>query len=96
MADIFPIVATVVYDGLDHTKILNKGERVLCYFCKEPITINEQSVFVHEDGTKVINCHKCGSHVEAFYYYDKQLDKKTDIPKKKRREKKKKVYNTVM
>ncbi len=79
MSVTFPITRIVNESGHDYKRVLNKDDKVRCYFCNKPIKIN--SVTVHEsqvDGMPIVRCMdpECGCTVPVLYYFDRVIDTK--------------------
>lgn len=84
----FPITRTVVKSGVEFHPILNRGDKVSCYFCKTPIKVNEKSAFtVPNDPTEMqyLECPKCGKRVSILYYFDRKVTYEKKVKKKKPR-----------
>lgn len=93
----FPIERTIVESSTSFKKVLNKGETVNCYFCGQPIVLDEECLrFDH--GVELIQCGNptCRRTVDAFYYLDKQKPAALEKPlKRKRNVRKERSYTAV-
>ena len=79
MSVIFPVTRTVNESGTDYKRSLNKNQKVRCYFCNKPITINGVTVYISKaDGMPIVRCMdpECGKTAPVLYYFDRIVDKK--------------------
>ncbi len=86
----FPIVRTVVYNNSPNRRVINKGDKVNCYFCNQKFAINTRTASVDEhDGMQMITCPNsaCRRKIPVLYYFDRVIQK--PVVKKKRSSKKK-------
>ena len=88
----FPIVRTVVYNNSPVRRVLNKGDKVNCYFCNQKFQINTKTASVDDyDGMQMITCPnpECKRKIPVLYYFNRVI---TDPkPKRKRKPKKETV-----
>lgn len=94
----FPIKRIIVENESEYLKVLNEGDVVNCYFCGEPITIDNDSIRFNR-GTELIHCGNpvCRRDVDAFYYLIQQRDQETlDKPLKRKRSVQKVRTNTIV
>lgn len=80
MADIFPIVRTVVERGHDYVKRLESGEHVKCRFCGNTIRLSNETVHLAEDGMQMVQCPYCWRKVSVLYFFDETLEKQKKLP----------------
>ena len=90
----FPIKRIIVENESEYLKVLNEGDVVNCYFCGEPIVIDNDSIRFNR-GTELIHCGNpvCRRDVDAFYYL---IQQKTESPLKKPLKRKRSVKKTMV
>lgn len=94
----FPIKRIIVENQSEYLKVLNEGDVVNCYFCGEPITIDNDSLRFNR-GTELIHCRNpvCRRDVDAFYYLIQQkTETPLNKPLKRKRSVKKTMANTII
>jgi len=69
----FPITSNVIpaYSDRTELKVLNKGDLVRCWWCKEPFIVDEMTAMVTDKyDNKALKCPVCNKIVSVLYYYD--------------------------
>ena len=93
----FPIKKIIIENGEKRTRVLNNGDKVRCWYCNQPITINNSSIYPSKTGTELVRCPYigCNRKVSVLYYFDRVIPV-PQKPKKKRRKKYKEyTYNRL-
>ena len=89
----FPIVRTVVYNNSPVRRVLNKGDKVSCYFCNKKFNINSKTVSIDEhDGMQMVTCTnpECKRKIPVLYYFNR-----VNLEPKIKRKRKSKPKTTI-
>lgn len=96
MADIFPIIRTIVYNGQDYKKRLDEGDEVKCWFCSDKFKLTWRTVHVASDGMQMVHCPKCRRNVSVLYYFDNANKKTVETPKHKKNHRSTRIYHHAL
>ena len=93
----FPIERTVVYNGEERIKRLEKGALVRCIFCGKIFRVDDKNTYKAKDGMPIIVCpeQSCRIGVPVLYYFDKEIRTGPVETKKKKKPKNKGAYMRV-
>ena len=96
----YPIQRTIVSYGHDYIRTLDKGEVVKCWYCGDPITINDKTVYPSPaDQMPIVCCSNCFKRAPVLYYFDRVINPEAENSqhgKKKKRKKSDRPYNRTV